>query len=58
MRAVSGFDMIALEVEGDVGKGLGIAVDIQGADGTGEVLAGFLCLFDLAVKVLREVRRR
>lgn len=55
---VSWLNMVTLEVEGDVGEGLGIAVDVEGTDGAGEVLARFVCLFDLAVEVLGEVGRR
>lgn len=55
MRAVSWLDMVALEVEGDVGKGLWVAIDVEGADGAREVLAGLFRLLDLAVEVLGEV---
>lgn len=55
MRAVSWLDMVALEVEGDVGKGLWVAINVEGADGAREVLAGLCRLLDLAVEVLGEV---
>lgn len=55
MSGVSRPDMIALEVQGDVFEGDGVAVDVEGADGGGGVLAGVGGLFELAEEVLGKV---
>jgi hypothetical protein len=47
--------MVPLEMQGDVSKGDRVTVDIKGADGEAEVLAGFLRPLDLALEVLGEV---
>lgn len=55
VSGVPGPDVVALEVQRDVFEGDGVAVDVEGADGGGGVLAGVGGLFELAEEVLREV---
>lgn len=57
MCAVARRDVIALQMEGDITEGQGVAVNIEGADGGGRVGAIFFGFFKLAEKVLGEVGR-
>lgn len=52
---VSGPDVVALKVQGDVFEGDWVAVDVEGADGGGWVLSGVGSLFELAEEILGEV---
>lgn len=52
---VPGPDVVALKVQGDVFEGNGVAVDVEGADGGGGVLAGVGGSFELTEEVLGEV---
>ena len=49
---VPGPDVVALEVQRDVLEGYRVAVDVEGADGGGGVLASVGGLFELAEEVL------
>lgn len=57
MRAIAGLDMVALQMKGNVSECLGVAVDVEGADGSGGVLAIAFGGLELAEEVLRKVRR-
>lgn len=56
--AVAGCDVVALEVEGNVVKGGGVAVDVESLYVAADVVAVLLGRLDLAEEVLREVRGR
>ena len=56
--AVFGLDVVALQMQGDVSEGSGIAVDVEGLDGAARVLVVFLGVVQLAEEVLGEVGRR
>jgi hypothetical protein len=49
--------MVSLEMQRDVSKGHRVSVDVEGADGRGDVDAVFFGVLDLALEVLGEVGR-
>lgn len=52
---VSRLDVVALQVQRDVSKGIRVAIDVEGADGATHVFTLFLGPGDLTQEVLRKV---